>query len=408
MTRRLLLYEDAKWRGLRPLTDLTPVPALVFGAARIAERWLRATKLPLLAIEGRPGVLAAWGDAPPVAAGTPDPHDEVLVINAAAVPGPWLDAVLEGREPALFVDEERIAGARLPLAMVQPGFGRGEAFEETLTRAGLPHVAVDALFLTHPWDLIEANADAIGDDLATLHAEVRGEVHRLTALEGSDRIRIEAGAVLEAFVTLDARGGPIWIGPGVRVASHTHVEGPCVIGAETQLLGGVVVRSSIGPQCRIAGEVEESVWQGYANKRHHGFVGHSAIGEWVNLGALTTTSDLKNNYGTIRVFVDGAEIDSGRPKIGALIGAHAKTGIGTLLPTGASVGVGANLFGGGRFAPKHVPSFGWWDGERMAEHDRDRFLATARTVMGRRGRAMLPADAALLHSLFEHTASERR
>ena len=406
MTRHLLLYEDSRWRGLRPLTDLTPVPALVFGASRIAERWLRATQLPLLSIEARRGALAAWSDAP-AATGSLEARDEVLVINAAALPGPWLAAALEGPLPALFAGDGRIAGAKLPGSMIQPALGRGEAFEPSLRDGGIEERSVDALFLSHPWDLLEANVDAINDDLARLHAEIRGEVHRLTALEGADRIRIEHGAVVDAFVTLDARGGPIWVGPGARLAAHTHVEGPCAIGPESQLLGGRVARSSIGPQCRIAGEVEETIWQGYANKRHHGFVGHSAIGEWVNLGALTTTSDLKNNYGSVRMFVDGTEIDSGRSKIGAMIGAHAKTGIGTLLPTGASVGVGANLFGGGRFAPKRVPSFGWWDGDRMVEHDRDRFLATARTVMGRRGRALLPADEALLSALFQSTAAER-
>src|SRR5206468_2886065 len=102
------------------------------------------------------------------------------------------------------------------------------------------------------------------------------------------------------------------------------------------------------PGCRIAGEVEECIWQRWSNKRHHGFVGHSVIGEWVNLGALTTTSDLKNNYGPVRAWAGGAERDSGLTKLGAVIGAHVKTGIGTLLPTGASLGIGGNLFGGGR------------------------------------------------------------
>ena len=408
MKRWLLLYEDRDWRALRPLTDLTPVPALVFGAATIAERWLRAAGCPLLAIEARRAALAAWADAPVSESGRARPEDEVLVVNAAVQPGPWLAAAVAASAPARLVGDGRVAGARLPLSMISAALGRGEGFEAALAACELPDLPVDALFLSRPWDLIEANADAIADDLAGIEAENLGEIHHLASLEGADRIRVEAGAVVEAFVALDARGGPILVGPGARIAAHTAVTGPCVIGPGTQLLGGSVVRSTFGPQCRVAGEVEESVWQGYANKRHHGFVGHSAIGEWVNLGALTTTSDLKNNYGTIRVWVDGVEVESGRTKIGALIGAHAKTGIGTLLPTGASVGVGANLFGGGRFAPKRVPSFGWWDGERMAEHGLDRFLATARTVMSRRGHALLPADETLMVATFEATALERK
>jgi hypothetical protein len=158
----------------------------------------------------------------------------------------------------------------------------------------------------------------------------------------------------------------------------------------------------------VAGEVEESVWQGYGSKRHHGFLGHTVVGEWVNLGALTTTSDLKNNYGHVRVNVDGAEVDTGSRKVGSLIGAHVKTGIGTLLPTGASVGTAANLFGGGRFAPRHVPSFAWWNGERLVEHELEKMLATARIAYGRRDRTLSPADEDAIRALFGDTTSERR
>jgi UDP-N-acetylglucosamine diphosphorylase/glucosamine-1-phosphate N-acetyltransferase len=207
---------------------------------------------------------------------------------------------------------------------------------------------------------------------------------------------------------LDAGAGPIRVARGARIEPHTHVRGPCVIGPGTQLLGGVVSGTTFGPECRVAGEVEASLWQGYANKRHHGFVGHSVIGEWVNLGALTTTSDLKNNYGNVRVWVDGHGVDSGSPKVGAFLGAHVKTGIGSLLPTGASVGTAANLFGGGQFAPKAVPTFAWWDGVAMREHELERCVATARVAMGRRERVLGSDLEAALRALHGATAGERR
>ena len=127
----------------------------------------------------------------------------------------------------------------------------------------------------------------------------------------------------------------------------------------------------------------------------------------MNLGALTTTSDLKNNYGSVRVWVDGQEHDSGLSKVGSFIGAHVKTGIGTLLPTGASLGTGSNLFGGGRFAPKHVPPFSWWDGERSIEHRLDAFLATARIAWSRREMTLDGNAVDALSRLFEATRSER-
>jgi UDP-N-acetylglucosamine diphosphorylase/glucosamine-1-phosphate N-acetyltransferase len=407
MKRWLLIYEDSRWRLLRPLTDLAPLPALAFGSSTVAERWRRAAGMPLLTIEARKSALAAWSDAPRSEIAAARAGDEVLVVNAAALPGPWFDLVLASDAPTLLMGDGRVAGACLSFESISPALGRGEGFEAELLAAGPEGRPVDAQFITYPWELIEANADAIAEDLSSMAPEIRGSLHRFAALEGTDRIRVEAGAVIEAFACLDARGGPVWIGPGARVAAHTVVTGPCVVGPGTQLLGGSVMRCTIGPQCRIAGEVEESVWQGYANKRHHGFVGHSALGEWVNLGALTTTSDLKNNYGTVRVWVDGADVESGRTKVGALIGAHVKTGIGTLLPTGASVGTGSNVFGGGRYAPRRVPPFGWWDGDRMVEHELERFLATARAVTSRRGRALLPADEALLRATFDATSGER-
>jgi UDP-N-acetylglucosamine diphosphorylase/glucosamine-1-phosphate N-acetyltransferase len=212
---------------------------------------------------------------------------------------------------------------------------------------------------------------------------------------------------VDALAVLDARGGAIAIGPDAVVLPHTVVVGPCAVGRGTQLLGGFVGNSTIGPGCRIAGEVDACVWQGWANKRHHGFVGHSVIGEWVNLGALTTTSDLKNNYGEVKVRVGDRELATGSNKVGSIVGAHAKTGIGTLLPTGASIGVGANLFGGGRFAPKHVPAFAWWDGAAAAEHELEKFLSTARIAMTRRGLAMSPAEETLLRAHHDATRQER-
>ena len=412
MIRALVLFEDRHWGSLRPLTELLPVPALAFGGSHLAARWRTAAAFPLLAIEARAAALAIWRERPAaeVAAASLRPEsgdEEVLVVNAAVLPGSWLDAVQGPGAPALFTCCGRIAAARLPFGLLRPGLGQGERFEGFLERLELPRVDLGLSFLTYPWHLIEENATALAHDLAAGPFEKRGEIHRLAALEAPEVIAVEEGARIEAGAVLDARGGPIRVGRGARVGAHTLVSGPCLIGAGSELLGGAVARSTIGPRCFIAGEVEASIWQGFGNKRHHGFVGHSVIGEWVNLGALTTTSDLKNNYGPVHVWVEGREIDSGLTKVGAFIGAHTKTGIGSLLPTGASIGTGSNLFGGGRFAPKVVPPFTWWDGETPGEYRLDAFLATARHAMTRRERPLGPADEQALRALFESSAAER-
>jgi UDP-N-acetylglucosamine diphosphorylase/glucosamine-1-phosphate N-acetyltransferase len=291
--------------------------------------------------------------------------------------------------------------------MLEQGFARGIEFDALARSLEIPSIPADARILTYPWKLIEWNAAAIEADLNAHSGSIAGDVHPLAALLEPSRVSIAAGARVDPFAVLDARGGPIRIDADAIVLSHTVVAGPCFVGPGTQLLGGFIGRSTFGPECRVAGEVEDCVWQGYGNKRHHGFLGHSVVGEWVNLGALTTTSDLKNNYGPVRVWIDGREIDSANPKVGALIGAYVKTGIGTLLPTGASIGVGSNLFAGGKFAPKQVPPFSWWDGERFVEHRWEPFLKTARIAASRRRRTLSRAEESMLGALHLASASER-
>jgi UDP-N-acetylglucosamine diphosphorylase/glucosamine-1-phosphate N-acetyltransferase len=402
MRPALVLFEDEHWRDLRPLTDVLPVPALAFGASTLGARWEHVARRPLHALLARTVVAAAWPAAPP----PPPAEGELVLVNAAALPGPWFDTVLGSQAPAVFASSGVIVAARVDAATIAPARAGTQRIEDTLAALSAP-VEVDARRIAWAWDVMAWNADAIAEDLANLPAARDGEVHPLAALLAPERIAIGSGARIDPFAVLDARPGPIRVDEGAWVLPHTVVTGPCVIGPRTQVLGGFVSRSTFGPECRVQGEIEECVWQGYGNKRHHGFVGHSILGEWVNLGALTTTSDLKNNYGMVRVVVDGREVDSGSNKVGSLIGAHVKTGIGTLLPTGGSIGVGSNLFAGGTFAPRALPPFAWWDGERLDDHRVEPFLRTARIAMSRRGREMTAAEENLMRAVFEASHAER-
>jgi UDP-N-acetylglucosamine diphosphorylase/glucosamine-1-phosphate N-acetyltransferase len=403
-----VLFEDSRWPDLRPLTETLPVPALRLGAWTVAERWRRALGGGMLAVEGRSAAMRAWRECPPPAGTPPSPGEPVWVVNAAALPEPsWLDGVRGGRCPALHAHGERIAAARLPFAQVAPGLGRGPDFERYLLSLGAPLFAVSARWLDRPWRLVEWNAELLAADLAGLRPERAGDVHAQAVLYEEDRIVVEAGARVDALAVVDARMGPVRIERGAWVAPGTVLYGPCVVGAGTWLLSGLVGASTLGPECRLQGEVDSSVFQGFANKRHQGFVGHSWVGEWANLGALTTTSDLKNNYGPVRVRLHDREHDSGLTKLGAMIGAHAKTSIGALLATGAVVGTGSNLFGGGVMSPKWLPPFSWWDGRRNVEYRLEAFLATARTVLRRRDRTLRPEEEQVFRELFAATAAER-
>jgi UDP-N-acetylglucosamine diphosphorylase / glucose-1-phosphate thymidylyltransferase / UDP-N-acetylgalactosamine diphosphorylase / glucosamine-1-phosphate N-acetyltransferase / galactosamine-1-phosphate N-acetyltransferase len=243
--------------------------------------------------------------------------------------------------------------------------------------------------INHLWDLIVNLKEDLERDIGAKYqgARVRGKIHPSAVIYNTKNVLIEEGAEVEACAVLDARSGPIYIGRNTIIRPQSYLRGPL----------------SIGPECRIGGEVTHSIFHGYVNKAHYGFIGHAYIGEWVNLGAGTTNSNLKNNYGTVKVAVNGKEVDTGEQFLGCFIGDHAKTGIGTLITTGAVIGVAANIFGGG-VTPKFVPSFSWG----KETYDLQKMIAAAKIAMGRRGREMSAAEAALLKKIFEITADERQ
>ncbi len=201
---------------------------------------------------------------------------------------------------------------------------------------------------------------------------------------GSHPLILESNVQLEPGTLLDAREGPIQLGADVEIRAGTRLAGPAAIGTRSRLLGGSFERIATGPYAYLHGELADSVVLGYTNKAHDGYIGHSYLGRWVNLGALTTNSDLKNNYRPVRVWTPAGVTDTGRTKVGCFLGDHVKTGIGMLLGTGAVVGAGANLFGVA-MPPRYVQPFSWGEGEDLGEYRLADFLETAAAAMKRRG-----------------------
>jgi UDP-N-acetylglucosamine diphosphorylase/glucosamine-1-phosphate N-acetyltransferase len=212
------------------------------------------------------------------------------------------------------------------------------------------------------------------------------------------------------MVVIDATEGPVYIDEGAEIQPFTRIEGPCYVGRKTILLGAKCREgNSIGPFCRVGGEVEESIIHGYSNKYHDGFLGHAYVGEWVNLGAMTTNSDLKNDYTSVSVMLDGRRtIDTGSTKVGSLIGDHTKTSIGTLLNTGTYVGAMALIVATGKPLPKFIPEFAWLlEGVVTKGFGRRKLYETARAVMPRRGQQWTDADQAMWDAVFEATSEVR-
>jgi UDP-N-acetylglucosamine diphosphorylase/glucosamine-1-phosphate N-acetyltransferase len=211
-------------------------------------------------------------------------------------------------------------------------------------------------------------------------------------------------ASVEPGVLFDTRGGAIVLEAGAEVRHGVRLEGPLYVGERSRILGGHSRMSVFGPRSNVNGEVSNTIFLGYANKAHDGFVGHSILGHWVNLGAGTTTSNLKNTYGEISLEVAGQRIATGRQFLGSLIGDHAKTAIGTLLPTGTIVGAGANVFGAAQ-APKYIPPMAWGNEgiERVTE---DGFLKVAERVMPRRDVPVTPERRASLSAMYRRLTAK--
>jgi UDP-N-acetylglucosamine diphosphorylase/glucosamine-1-phosphate N-acetyltransferase len=222
-----------------------------------------------------------------------------------------------------------------------------------------------------------------------------------------ERVYVAPEARLDGPIVLDSRDGPVFIEAGAQIEPFSFIQGPAYIGAGS-LIASARIRgeTSIGPVCRVGGEVEASIIQGYSNKHHDGFLGHAWLGEWVNIGAMTTNSDLKNNYGSVRVQLEGVgQLDSGLIKLGCFLADHVKLGIGLHLSGGTVIGTGSNVFGV-HSVPKNVPHF-TWGGDVFREYRIESMIGVARTVMSRRKRQLDPAYEAVLRAAFELTRPGR-
>ena len=279
-------------------------------------------------------------------------------------------------------------------------------------KATLPNVKCSLQSWQYIWDLILANAEQITADFtAAGRSGIEGTVEQPNAIRGSKKdVYIAPGATVHPMVVIDAQNGPVYIDEDAEIQPFSRIEGPCYIGKKTVLVRAKCsAGNSIGPVCRIGGEMEESIIQGYSNKYHDGFIGHSYVGEWVNIGALTTNSDLKNDYSTVSVMLDDRRpIDTGSTKVGSLIGDHTKTSIGTLLNTGSYVGAMAIIMATGKPLPKFIPSFAWFvEGIVTKGFGRTRLYETAKVAMSRRNHEWSAAEESMWEAVFEMTAPAR-
>lgn len=352
----------APFAGVRPLSELRA------GAHLVRERWEMFVGTEAAAIFALPH-LAGFPEAgvPRVEARRPVSGPAVIGSSTFAPRG------LAGQLPD--------APARLTHEGITVGWAvpAGSTWNGPLANAQA--VSVDGVLLRGVYDLVDCLEQLLREDVLKLLGD-SDPVPKASLVIGDPAWIALREAAIEPGVVFDTRNGPVVLESGVEVRSGTRLEGPVWVGANTRLVGGPIRTAAIGPWCVIRGELSTSAILGYSNKSHEGFVGHSVLGRWVNLGAGTITSNLKNTYGPVRLEVAGTTLETGQQFLGSLIGDHAKTAIGTLLPAGTVVGAGASVFDGVR-APKYVAPFAW-GGSTSERMTRQKFLSVIERVLPRR------------------------
>ncbi|MFA5393882.1 MAG: putative sugar nucleotidyl transferase [Candidatus Ratteibacteria bacterium] len=406
---KILVFEDKKAKNLYPLTYLRPVWELLCGTGTLLDKvkrhfpdneihfWCRPEIAPLLNREyGKPvnDIKNILGP------------ESVMLIN-----GRWL--MDPKKFPPIKTEEQGICRDTLIYAYLAPEkIQPRDNLTSLLEKASfLPKKEIKARLINNLWEPVKYNAETIKEDFGLMGKKgIMGALAPESTIYGpKDNIYVAAGAEIHPMVVLDTKAGPVIIAEGVKIFPFSRIEGPAYIGPNCQIVGGKIREGcSFGPECRIGGEVEESIIQGYSNKYHDGFLGHAYVGEWVNLGALTTNSDLKNDYSSVSVKVNGIPQDTGEIKVGSFIGDHTKTSIGTMLNTGTVVGMMCNVLGVGALPPKELPSFTWFLKGKFKEAGLESQLQVARTAMARRKKELAAEEETLIGKVYEMTREQRQ
>lgn len=269
----------------------------------------------------------------------------------------------------------------------------------------------ECLTVEHTWDIFAKNDIAIREDFDLITEDrISQSIPKSVNVIAPENIFIEEGAKLE-FVTLNASTGPIYIGKNSEIMEGSVIRGPFALCEEAQvkLSTKVYGATTVGPHCRIGGEVNNSVLMGYSNKGHDGFLGNSVLGEWCNIGADSNNSNLKNNYEEVKLWSYETEnfAKTGLQFCGLMMGDHSKCGINTMFNTGTVVGVSTNIFGSG-FPRNFVPSFSWGGASGFTTYMTNKAFQTAKIVMSRRHVDFTEEDAKILEHVFEETKKYRK
>jgi len=410
---KILIFEDFSYENFYPLTLVRTVSCLKIGTQTI-DRKVQAV-YPDIKIEYlfRPYLTDVFRERYPDKEifTKPDKDVDYLLLNARYIPDTEHVFPIEGPEETGVDSNDQVIYIRIS------GTGLSDIIkcltDKNILAAKLPRVKKypDFKLVTYPWELIPLNRDAVIGDYKYFRRRpdfIPKEELKIGITGNPDYVWVAFNSKVEPFVEINTENGPVIIDSNTEIHSFTRIEGPAYIGNNCRLLGAKIrAGTSLFDNCRVGGEVEESILFGNSNHYHHGFIGHSIVGEWVNIGALTATSDLKNNYGKIKMDSGFQTIQTDQIKIGSIIGDFTKLGIGTLLNTGSILGISANIFGGG-IQPKFISSFSWGGKDKFLEYDIEKGIETNKEIMKRRKLEWTAAFEKLYRKVFELTKEERK
>ncbi|HBD26595.1 GlmU family protein [Flavobacterium sp.] len=387
-----ILFDGTVRNALLPFTFTRPVADIRIGILTIREKWEKylgyttTTLTEEYLMEKYPMV----------------EMEENIMINASFLPNPILIDMVQNLNPkeAILFGEEIIA------------FHTNDTQEDIdFDEYELIEYEGEVLRIENTWDIFAKNDAAIREDFELLTEDRFSQpIPKSVNVIAPENIFIEEGAKLE-FVTLNASTGPIYIGKNAEIMEGSVIRGPFALCEEAQvkLATKVYGATTVGPHCRIGGEVNNSVLFGYSNKGHDGFLGNSVLGEWCNIGADSNNSNLKNNYEEVRLWSYETEgfARTGLQFCGLMMGDHSKCGNNTMFNTGTVVGVSTNIFGSG-FPRNFVPSFSWGGASGFTTYITKKAFETAKIVMSRRHVEFTEEDAKILEHVFEETKKYRK
>jgi UDP-N-acetylglucosamine diphosphorylase / glucose-1-phosphate thymidylyltransferase / UDP-N-acetylgalactosamine diphosphorylase / glucosamine-1-phosphate N-acetyltransferase / galactosamine-1-phosphate N-acetyltransferase len=419
MAPHICIFEDNLFQQFLPLVHFRPVYSLRCGIFSLKEKILRAYPGANVTVQCRKSLALCIKSRKPEFSVNEIPASECLFINGRVIADQTLAKKIPwtAKQDVLYVSNGQLIAAYVSGKNLERIKKHLSAQLSLSDFDGLPTVDLHVETVSFPWELIQKNGEQIVKDFESIarkagkmRSHIRGKVHAGVHLLGKKNIIIEQGAVIKPGTVLDAEDGPIYIGKNVKVFPQSTIIGPaCILDGSSIKVGAQIYENTtIGPVCKVGGEVEESIIHSYSNKQHAGFLGHSYLGSWVNLGASTNNSDLKNNYGKVKVHVGSEQRDTGLTFAGLTMGDHSKSAIGTTFNTGTVVGVCCNIFGTG-FPPKYIPSFTWCGTQKpYSVYDVEKAIQLARVVMARRKIDLIDVEANLIREIYASTAEERR